>query len=351
MVQFWALDKNFVKTAELKATNIQWRPRYYECGDFEILMPKASYDPDMAYIWKVGTGQVGIIQDIEYTVQAEGPFITLAGYFTETWLSRGVILEPAKPDNTLPANIIDVVKNMVQSRIINDLNLSSLIEMGEFVSLAENVAGCDENEFEVGQIAFSLLKSFELAQRLRFDYDAKKFYYDIYQGVDRSIKGPNQVLFSDSAISSNISQIQYSNDISDYKNFAHIRIDRGEERIITSEFSLAKEGEDLNKIMVQFSDTESETDAQAIEAGQQQALLDLLNHKKIVSISFEPTEQAFEYQKDYDMGDKVNLTIHALGLSYGERIIGVDETYKNNTQSLKLHFGDEKKMNYVKAGW
>lgn len=237
---------------------------------------------------------------------------------------------------------------MVQSRFINDLSMSSLVSMGNFVSCSDTVAGCDENEFEVGQIAYKLLQSSELAQRLRFDYDAKKFYYDIWQGIDRSAQGPNQVAFSDRM--ANINDVKYSNDISDYKNFAHVRIDRGEDRIITTTYSLASPGEKLNKIMVQFSDTESETDAQAREAGQQQALLDLLNHKKIVSISFTPSSQAFEYEKDFNLGDKINLTLHALGLSYSERIIGVDETYKNNTQSIKLSFGDNKKINYVKAG-
>lgn len=103
--------------------------------------------------------------------------------------------------------------------------------------------------------------------------------------------------------------------------------------------------------MVQFSDTESETDAQAKEAGKQQAKLDLLNHTRITNVSFEPANKAFEYLKDYDLGDRVNLTIDKISQTYAFRIIEVDEVYTNNTREIKLQFGDSKKLNYKKGRW
>lgn len=121
--------------------------------------------------------------DIEirrYTTEGHGSFMYIEGYFVESWLSRGVILEPAKLPVSLPANIVSAVRSTIQSRVINDLpGMSSLIQLGTYESTAQTTEGCDENEFEVGLIAQQLLKSLDMSQRLRFNYDTKKFYYDI----------------------------------------------------------------------------------------------------------------------------------------------------------------------------
>lgn len=164
--------------------------------------------------------------------------------------------------------------------------------------------------------------------------------------MDRSVDGPNLCVFSD--LLNNINDLKYSKDNSDYKNFAFVRIDRGNDHFLSTTYSLAAEGEELRKLHVEFSDSESATDAEAIEKGKQQGLLELLNHTKLTTISFTPVLNYSTYQQDFDLGDKVRLNLNQLNESYSFIIIGVNEIYKNNTQEIELLFGDMKKMLYDK---
>ncbi len=242
-------------------------------------------------------------------------------------------------------NIVKACEQLVRDRVINDLNLTRLVQ-GTHAQSSATADGCDDTLSEIYQVNRSLLLSIDYGQKVTYNAAEKNFVYQIYCGVDRTIEGPNYCLFSDKI--GNINEITYSDDDTDIKNFAYIKIDRGNDRVITDTYSAMKEGDEPRKMLVEISDSESETDEIARAKAKDSAKLELLNHMRVTNISFTPVLNAMEYMVDYDLGDKIQLNINELGKTYGFRIVGVNEIYKDNTQELELIFGDIKKMNYDK---
>lgn len=78
-------------------------------------------------------------------------------------------------------------------------------------------------------------------------------------------------------------------------------------------------------------------------------MLNMLNYRTIENISFDLIEGYYEYHTDYDLGDKVEVVINVLEKDYSYRIIGIDEIYKNNKRTIKLHLGDMKKRIWQKG--
>lgn len=343
-MQFRGLDKNFVLLAEVPAVEMEWRRRYEEYGCYEARLYANDYDPAIEYIWNTITNEVGIIEVRELITNDEGTFIHIKGYFIESWLSRG-----GAPfiSGTTPINISTGCADMIRNYVISGSNGGageSLISIGNIKTTSKKAVFDAEDDQEAGIICQKRLKKVDYSQRLRFDYENTKFYYDIWQGVDRSIEGPNFCVFSDSL--GNISEVNYSFDGSNYKNFAFIRIDRGNDRFITHSYDWRKTGERKRVLNMTFQDSESSTDTEARTAAENEAILQLLDRRNIESITFEPMVEWFEYMKDYDLGDKIFLVIVSLELSATFRIIGVDESYENGNRTVELHFGDMKKANY-----
>ncbi|MDO5329002.1 MAG: hypothetical protein Q4E88_02725 [Coriobacteriia bacterium] len=342
---FRGLDKNFVLLAEVPAINMQWKRRYYDYGEFEVQLRWADYDPDMAYIWNTKTNEVAIIDKFNPKNEGHGDFVYLSGYFCESWLSYGVVVD----HGTVPVNVITACRTMVTNRIINNsLRLPATIEIGNLKSHSSNIDAYPDDESEVGLLCKKLLTSIEYAQKLRFDYSTKKFYYDIVQGIDRSVEGANHCVFSERL--KNINDLDYSYDQSDYKNYADIKISRGgnPERFDYTNVDISKNNEPIRKIKFEVSDTKSATDHDARVAARQKASLELLNHKIVENANFEPATNSYEYMVDYDLGDIVQIVIAGIEVSISLRIIGIDEVHKKHTREIKLQFGDMKKLNYRK---
>lgn len=342
---FYVLDKDFVIIEELNAISHQWRPRYYEYGDFATKLALKNYSTDFMYIYKPEKKQIGVINCRNIKSEGNGTFAYISGYFYEAQLSRAVIF-----DNNIPgSNIVDTCRQLFQSRCVTDLHENTW-KLGEYVATTQKVDAYPDNKTEIGLINASLLKSVDFSQKMTFDYTTKEFKYDIWKGKDRTLENADRCFFSDSW--GNINKYDSKDDDSDYKNFAEVAITRDNEdnpKVIRTTYSLAKSGEKLNKIHLDITDTESETDAEAISKAQTQALLELLNHTKLSSIEFEAVAKFYKYEEDYDLGDLIRINFDALGLSYTSRIIEVEEVYEENKQIIVPHFGDKRKTIYERS--
>lgn len=355
-VNFRMLDEDFVLMDEPRTSSIQWRRRYYEYGNWTMLLTVENYNPKWTYIFHIKTGEVGIINKDDLEVDETGNMLTISGIFFEHKLSNGVVLDKI----TSAVNIGTYCQNIVRNRLINDSDIQfSNIHIGTITpAITATTDAYEESLSEVGAIAQSLLKSIDFSQRLRFDYDTKQFYYDIWQGIDRTVEGPNHCTFSDGI--GNMSKLSYSSDDTNYKNYAEILLEWND-TVIHDHFSWDKEGEEVNKMLYSTSITteDAPTRAQAIAMAKQEAKLELLNHYTETAISFEPYStlddasfkvgQIYEYGKHYDLGDKVNVIMVALELQVAFRIIGVDEIYEDGKRDIKLQFGDFKKLNYMRG--
>lgn len=344
---FRGLDKNFLLRSNINAINLQWRRRYYEYGEFEIQIRAQEFDEDMCYIWNTQTNEVAIINKTEYKNEGNGDFVYLSGYFIESWLSYGVIDRADIISSSTP--IISKCRTLVQNNIING-GVVLPVELGTTPSgVSGNTDALPDNEEETGVVCQSLLKSIECAQRLRFDYNSSKFYYDIVQGADKSDTGSGTVVFSEAL--GNVNEIDYSYDDSNYKNYAEIWINRGgdPERWIHTTYDWSST-EIKQKLYFSTSDSDSGSDDEARTKAKEEAKLELLNHRNEESVSFTPPNDRFSYPNDYTLGDRVQLVITTIEKSRSYRITGINETYKNNNREIELVFGDIKTTQY-KRKW
>ena len=353
-MDFLTLDStlNVIKQL-LNVTNIQWRRRYYEYGQFEIQMIESEYDIKMKYIWNRETNELAFINKVVFETKSIGNFVSISGYFIEQILEDyypptlgygyGISIE------TLCHNIVE--NSIGYTRIgLDDTHYESKdrIPIVKGTSVGNSTINDEvmKDTDSVGSQFQTLLKSIQEGQKLRFDYTNRKFYYDTYQGRDRSVEGENFVLFSDSL--NNLKDIEYSNDDSDYKNYARVYYTLLDDSQTYIDVNLMTNTYDKRMIVIECME-KGDTDDDTKKMAQQKGTLELLNHTKIVNASFTPVTDSYKYLVDFDLGDKIMFNSNIMGISYSERIVGVNEIYKKGQRTLQLLFGNEKKMLYKRG--
>jgi hypothetical protein len=67
----------------------------------------------------------------------------------------------------------------------------------------------------------------------------------------------------------------------------------------------------------------------------------LLEHQIVNNINVKITANVDDYLKEWDLGDKVDVVISSLGLSFTARVIEIYEVEKSNTRSIEITLGNK----------
>ena len=381
------------KIGFLNPLNVQWRRRYYEFGNFEIQMLASEYNSEALFVENTNTGDIGIIQKVSYSSKANGEFITISGYFYEFELCNKSQYVWEKPPASafVSGNIYPkTIKGFIQYHMIDNsasstsaMNTAFLAGYNDIswleneripyvintdfdfdnipngnVSLTEDVT--DLNEW--GIVLQKILRDNENGLKTRITSN-NRFLISAFKGKDRTQDQNTNTycVFSDAI--GNIKNVEYSNDISNFKNSvlcgaSYVRESNSSHHVshYTSSSVYTYTSNYLNNMMKEAY-TEVEVPEGFSSLGEDekdnllksQAPLYLLNYLTIENVSFDVIDGFYEYGKDYDLGDKVDVVINSLKKSYSYRIIGIDEIYKENVRTLKLYLGDMKKKIYQKG--
>lgn len=331
----FGLNSNFETQTLLSPINIQWNRKYYDFGDFEILIPLNQYDENCKYIYLQDHNEIGIIQKVDYSIESGKKQITLSGFFAEK-MTDDKITYPVYNGN----NTAEYVAREIFSTYKSDLPIT----LGTFNNLGSNLK-VQSTGSELGKKIFEILRDQELSFKVIYDFDLATLKFEVWQGLDRtqSQSVNNPVVFN-SAYNGIVSGL-FVSDSSNLKNYAVVGGEgEGDARIY---YTADKSSGGYKKILfVDARDIRQEE----YSLTDYQALLSQRGFEKLEEYEIEETMTAkispeiYTYKTDYDLGDKVDIIFPDINKQIEARIISVYEVYKENQEIIEIELGNYKNL-------
>ncbi len=317
-------------------TSLLWLRKYYEPGDFELYTPITEDNLKLTQlgnlIWMRGCKEAAVIEDRKLEESDVKNEITVKGRFLSSYMDRRLIKGTVNFSGKA---------EMAMRQLLSDAIPIPRVQLGEVQGFEESVSF---------QVTYKNLLEYEkkmargtgLGFRFRPDFDAKVIYFEVYQGVDRTI-GQNinsRVVFSESY--NNLNDAIYRENDQTCKNVAYVG-GEGEGSARTIVQVGTSTGLDLREMFVDAKDLRKEnlTTARYREALATRGRETL--DKNIISRSFECNTGAdanFKYKKDYDLGDLVVVKKKRWGILEKKRITEVREVYEFGGRKIEPTFGD-----------
>lgn len=328
-----SLDENFELLDDLtECIMLIWERRYYECGEFTLTIPTYKFDNKMRYLYSDKHIETGIINAID----VKDDITTISGFFLEKILDDKIIF----PVFNFSGNIEQCARDMIlkYKEDIPKLKLGNLLNLGSDVSVQETGE-------ELGKRIYTLYKTQELGYRLNYDYFDDIIYFESYEGVQRQ-----------ASFSKRLNNIMESSLISDDSNFKNFAVVAGEGEGTKRKFVNVdlSNGGYKQKIFVDARDIQKD-DKQTIasyeEELKQRGIERLLEYTKIQEFNFKLTEnEATRYQIDFDLGDKIEVSLPEIGIDILARITEIKEVMKENIREITITIGEQKPTIYQKIG-
>lgn len=334
-----ALKEDFSISDALNPLNVQWSRQYYEVGTFSIQIPYDQYIDDMVYIYSKDKDELGVIDNVRYSISNGIKSVQLSGSFLEKELDDKVVVPDFNGNGILEDEVVRLV-NQYKSDIplLADAESQGRGNTVEFVATENGIA----------TELYKVLQNEEYSFRVAYDYESNSKAFSIWQGKDRTQEQNenNPVLFS--TVFKNL----LNPDVVLQKNLKNYAIVKGSfDGADVSAIADLSDGEYQKQIVIDGSSIESEglSKEQYLSKLKTFGETELLNqYTDVENIAFDVDNESYEYKVDYDLGDKCTVIIEDIDLTLEGRIISVFEVYKDNRRELSVEFGNKK---IVKRRW
>lgn len=311
-------------------SSLIWIRRYQMPGEFELRTPYAAESKRLLAPGNIvqkfdglPTVDAGIIENLVMTTDE----IVVKGRFLESYLDRRLIKETTYYTGNAEDSMRSIISNMVPI---------PLLELGADKGLTETLK-FQATYKPVLDIIQKACRSTTLGFRIRPDFEARKMYFEVYKGEDRTSASGAKVIFSEKY--DNLMDEQYTYDSINYKTKCFVSQLINEVRVAYSVGGGS--GLDLREMHMQTSvDTNGKTSAEiqdAMETQGQRAL-----DGKIISESFTfstDAEAPFIYRTEYDVGDQVYINHIAWDINLDLRITEIEEDYEGGGREIVLTCG------------
>lgn len=343
-MQLLALDSTFQPVDYLSFFNLQWNREYYEIGQFSVQIAAAAYNPKMAYLYTPDRPETGIIQKVELTETIKGRFVQLSGYFLEAILNDKVVYPTYYAAGTIPAAVVSMLRQY-QGDI-------PLLTVAEAPAVQADETAWQETGGQLASVAYTKLQTVQCSLRCRYDYQANTITAEVWRGLDRTQDQTENpfVTFSDGF--GNLSEIDASRDISNYRNYAIIcgKDQEENQKIAYADLS----GGGYRRVLYVDASSEpwnpsEQTEDEYLASLQQLGLDKLLDYTVITNVDIQAVASGFEYMKDWDLGDLVDVIVDDIGLAMQARIVAVREVFKKNNHTVEIELGNKKLTQLQKA--
>lgn len=328
----YVLDTSYaLKTGFADFISFIWTERYYETGDFELVVPitedaldnvKAGY-----YIIRDDSDSIGIIQRIELiTAEDEADRMIISGKLGQTILSRRIVASRQSFKNKTVGQIID---GLITSQITLPTIVARKISNFSFTddttlatTLSRQFTG-DNLETAVQELCLS----YGLGYKVNFNRTNNTFECHLYEGLDRSYSQNTLPYVVFSTAYSNLSSFDYIEDYSELitdvlvagegqgnariTQWAHNTINSGLNRYEAYEDARETSSDDLTAL-----EYKAQLEAQGLEA-----ITYILT-----TLGGEVVLNNYEYKQDFDLGDIVRVEVPAWNFGANVRIIEVIES-------------------------
>lgn len=300
-----------------------WDDKYFSCGNFEFHAPYSL--GNASYIYDNSEDQVGVIESIE----KENMKHVYKGRLLKCLLSNKVINSTCTYTKKSTEYIVkDLVRRFAGQNIEIEENQNRGLVIDTLQVTGDNLM----------EYTDSLLEDSELGARIELDFATGELTYKVYEGIDNTSKMPMSKEFE------NIYSFTYTNDRSNFKNFAYVAgEDSGKNRVVVTVDKRVGDEEKV-EIYVDARDVQSEyTD----EAGEQQTMTETEYKEALYQRGIEKlAEYQIQETIDIDPKDRFQLgekrTFRDGNLISVQRITERIMAYEDNTVKQSVIFGLQK---------
>ncbi|MGI5898641.1 MAG: siphovirus ReqiPepy6 Gp37-like family protein [Christensenellales bacterium] len=326
-------------------SSLQWIRRYNRCGQFSLVLSPSNYNEAMSarYIYNSAANETAIITGKHYEYGGKES-LRLTGYMLEHMLSWRTPEQAEVVQGSLEPEIRRVVQKyaIAGSRAISKLELGS--QIGAADEISDQISGKT-----LGDWLYSALSPAGLSYRIDYDYEGDRLIFSLWQGKDRT---QGQSVNSPAVFSSefeNIMDIAYSQDDSNYKNFAYVTCAAADGSVLTVSVDNAATGEDRREMAlapsgIALKDEEGNPfSQQQLSAVLRQKGLEALEKSKRL-VKAEGTvgdNSSLIYRKGYDLGDLCDFALPQRGIFFSARLTQITEVYEGGILKVIPMFGDD----------
>lgn len=360
MVEVLFLDKNVMIIKYCKITSLQWNRKYYEPGQFLIQILASDYDSSMKYVKLSERDEIGIIQKIQYEQTVKGAFIQLSGFFAERilweWVNYPTYYHNSKITDVFKwaSEYIDADGAMYTGRF----SIPILDMYGSGDDFSCSIAGFQNTGDYMGETVYKVLKEAECSISVVNDIDdsTNVCHMVIWKGKDRTQNQSVNPYATFSTAFGNMENIKLIIDDSNYKNVAivagagegdaryNVTVDEsGESEKYRVFINASQESpDDYNQTNPAFTNYFNALR----QIGRNKLLTD---YSRIINIEFDAVQKNILYMRDYDLGDKCDIVLDEIEMSFEARLIEVLEAREGGKNTVSLTFGDKIPTKYEKA--
>lgn len=337
-IRVYSQDMKFQGVSE-NQTSIVWTRKYFEPGEFEIHTPITPENVGLFQmgniVWLQGAVEAGIIEDLKCEESPSINQIVVKGRFLESYMDRRIIYPKVNFEGKTEVAMRELLDNLTYP--LPNVELGELQNFDDTVSFQCTWKNLLDMETK-------LAKSSNFGFRFRPDFNARKMYFEVYKGLDRTRSQHVRSFAEFSDDFENINSATYSANNQLEKTVAYV----------------AGEGEGAQRVLVMVGDTEAEglerkelyVDAKDISsdgltsAQYEAALIQRGNEKLNENVRSTALECVtiplgnFKYKVDYDLGDIVTTKKSNWNVGQDLRITELQEVYEHGAMQVVPTLGN-----------
>lgn len=326
------LDASYQPIGYINYINLQWNRRYYETGSWTAQILESDYDPRIVYVYSPDRPEFGLVQKMTSQKNIKGRFVLLSGLFIEGIFNRQIVFPHIEGTFTLP--------ELANYYLAKSWYKPDLYELTADPDNPTDTVTVKWERGMLGDYIYDTLKTLEYSHRIVFDPDTLQFTYKIWQGVDRTQSQQENAYVTFSEDSCYVSEFEYTEDSSNFKNVAMILY--GDQPSRYDVYSEGWEEDGRRWLLMNCSEEDG------LESMEQQAKEELAKYPWIREAQITVIQNGLFYLTDYDLGDKCDIVHHGYQKSFEARISGIDEVFKKGQHTVKLIFGEQSQTTYEK---
>lgn len=311
-------------------SSLIWIRRYQMPGEFEIRTPYAAESKRLLIpeniVQKYDETEVVDAGVIENIVMNENEII-VKGRFLESYLERRLIKDTTYYSGNVEDSLRSIITNMIGI---------PLLELGTDHGLTETLT-FQATYKTVLNIVQKACKATALGFRIRPDFSARKMYFEVYKGADKTSNAAAKVIFSEKY--DNLLNESYTYDSTNYRTKVFVSQLVNNVRVAYSvgsgtglelrEFHQPTTVDTNNKTSAEIESSMKTQGQRALEAR-------TINESFVFSTD---ADAPFVYRSDYDVGDQVHVNHVAWNINLSLRIAEIEEDYESGGRDIVLTCG------------
>lgn len=275
--------------------------------------------------------------------------LVVSGYSLTQWLDRRITLYKELEKG----NAETVMRNYVNRHCINPEEANRRIDnliLGTNNNLGNEIDYMSHYEPLLQEIE-DIATVNELGYRIDLDLETKKYAFEVYKGLDRTV---NQEVNSKAIFSTefeNVSNQKYIDSDNNYRNMVLVAGAGEDANRKTLTLGSSNKGLDRYELFVDardISDTKQQGENEvSIPIEEYNKLLKVRGKEKLSECTkvetFDCTlinVNSLIYRVDFDLGDKVSIINKKWGLMLNERIVSITETYDEEGLNIDIEIGN-----------